>query len=660
MAARGPLHAAGDEPGLLRPRAEREEGRLAGKLAGDNERLRNGMERLYRLFKEAPVLGSLINPRAAEGDLLVAAFHELQPLLEKALAQETKDDTAHEMAVTARGLAKAAEILAGQFTLVATNVPYLGRGKQEDVLKHYLDGVYSESRWDLATAFVERCKTLCAQAGAVSLVTPSQWCTGDKYISFRNTQIRRTSWNIAARLGTNAFETISGEVVNVILMILSCMQPEVDHIVNFLDLSGLQLPSDKEAGMRTAGIQLFNQVSQLKNPDKRVTFRNSTSQKLLGAIAKSTEGLSAGDGERFIVKVWEKPCCDSDWRFLQTAPERTSLYCGLTDIVLWEDGNGEMARSDAARIRGHSAWGKPGVVVAKMNGVRASVYLGALFAKNCAVLSTATAGACPAVLEFVTSPAFNDEVQRLDGNLNTATSVFEKVPIDLAYWQKMATEKYPEGLPKPFSSDPTQWVFNGHPKNSDQGLHVAVARLVGYQWPRQTGSRFPDCPALDPDGLEKLADTDGIVCLSATKDEASAAERLRGLLVQALGPFDLRALISRAGPKGSRSETLEEWLRDEFFEQHCTLFHQRPFIWHIWDGHKSGFSALVNYHKLTHANLENLTYVYMGDWIRRQQAAVDSGEAGSDLRLQAAKQLQARLKLILEGEPPYDWTCPDF
>ena len=39
------------------------------------------------------------------------------------------------MAVTARGLAKAAEILAGQFTLVATNVPYLGRGKQDEVLK---------------------------------------------------------------------------------------------------------------------------------------------------------------------------------------------------------------------------------------------------------------------------------------------------------------------------------------------------------------------------------------------------------------------------------------------------------------------------------------------------------------------------------------------
>ena len=95
------------------------------------------MERLYRLFKDAAVLGSLINPRAGEGDLLEAAFHELQPLLEKALAQETKDDTAHEMAVTARGLAKAAEILAGQFTLVATNVPYLGPTKPPPAQKFF-------------------------------------------------------------------------------------------------------------------------------------------------------------------------------------------------------------------------------------------------------------------------------------------------------------------------------------------------------------------------------------------------------------------------------------------------------------------------------------------------------------------------------------------
>ncbi len=46
-------------------------------LAGDNDRLKRGMKRLYSLFKDAPVLGSLINPRALDGNLIEAESHEL-------------------------------------------------------------------------------------------------------------------------------------------------------------------------------------------------------------------------------------------------------------------------------------------------------------------------------------------------------------------------------------------------------------------------------------------------------------------------------------------------------------------------------------------------------------------------------------------------------
>jgi hypothetical protein len=170
--------------------------------------------------------------------------------------------------------------------------------------------------------------------------------------------------------------------------------------------------------------------------------------------------------------------------------------------------------------------------------------------------------------------------------------------------------------------------------------------LLGYRWPRQAGSSFPDCPALGPDDLEELVDGDGIVCLSSTIGKAPAAERLRELLARAWGKdWNTTVLEDLLARVDYASKTLDDWLRDAFFEQHCALFHNRPFIWHIWDGHKNGFSAMVNYHQLTHANLEKLTYAYLGDWIRRQQAAVDTGDAGSDARLQAAKQLQSRLKL---------------
>ncbi|MGB4804980.1 MAG: hypothetical protein WBV59_20225, partial [Anaerolineae bacterium] len=105
---------------------------------------------------------------------------------------------------------------------------------------------------------------------------------------------------------------------------------------------------------------------------------------------------------------------------------------------------------------------------------------------------------------------------------------------------------------------------------------------------------------------------------------------------------------------GYAGKTLDDWLADGFFSQHCRLFHNRPFIWHIWDGRKDGFAALVNYHKLDRARLEKLTYTYLGAWISRQRDEQGASIGGADGRLVAALALQKKLVAILEGEPPYD------
>ncbi len=52
--------------------------------------------------------------------------------------------------------------------------------------------------------------------------------------------------------------------------------------------------------------------------------------------------------------------------------------------------------------------------------------------------------------------------------------------------------------------------------------------------------------------------------------------------------------------------------------------------------------------------LDRLIYTYLGDWIKRQEQGVAQNESGADARLLAAQQLQEKLKLIAEGEPPYD------
>lgn len=632
-------------------------------LAGDDERLQRGMAKLYTLFKDAPVLGSLINPRLARADLMAAGFNELQPLLEKALAQENEDDTAHEMAVTAQGVAKAAEILAGQFTLVATNVPYLGRGKQGEVLMDYCARVHPEAKADLATCFVGRCLEFCAKGSSTALVTPQNWLFLGGYMKLRQQLLKDSRWDCVARLGEHAFDSTQAAGAFVALVSLSSTASSRAHAFPGFDASDGRVPNEKAVALCSQLPMLTIQQAQLKNPDARIVIGEALAEASpLGDYCECYQGIVTGDQSRFCRGFWEIIGHGKAWVPLRASYENGSPYSGVEQVLLWEEGKGQL-HEYAARTRdqlhdmhesGNRAWGRNGVAVNRMRSLRTTLYFGEHFENCLAVIVPKNPNVLPAVWAFCSDATFEKSVRALDQKVSLTNATLVKIPFDLAHWQKVASEKYPHGLPKPHSNDPMQWLFNGHPKDSDHPLHVAVARLLGYQWPRQNGSSFPDCPALGPDGLETLADDDGIVCISATKGEAAAAERLRALLAQAHGPFDLAALLASASPKGSNAGTLEDWLRDEFFEQHCALFHQRPFIWHVWDGHKSGFSALVNYHKLDHANLEKLTYAYLGDWIRRQQAAVEAGEAGSDARLAAAKTLQARLKLILDGEPPFD------
>jgi len=631
------------------------------KIAGDNQKLQRGMERLYRLFKEAPVLGSLIDPRAGERDLLVASFHELQPLLEKALAQETKDDTTHEMAVTARGLAKAAEILAGQFTLVATNVPYLGRGKQDDVLKEYCERVHPDAKSDVSTCFVERCLDFCRCGGSTALVTPQNWLFQGAYAGLREKLLTGCEWTALARLGSNAFQDMNWWAAVTLLSIFSKQVPSDTATILGLDVGELKDQGEKARLLIEKSIQRVSQKAQTRNPDCLVTFEDNEGVQLLCELARSTEGLSTGDGDRYLRGYWEIPAISDEWSFFHVTADETVPYGGLSEIIFWEGGNGELSRSAGARIQGHSSWRKSGVLVSRMNRLKCTLYLGTLYDKMAVVLVPKEPAHLPALWAFCCSDDYHDAVRAVSQNVAVATATLAQVPFDLAHWRKVAAEKYPHGLPKPFSSDPTQWLFNGHPQGSELPLQVALARLLGCQWPRQTGSSFPDCPALGPDGLEKLADDDGIVCIPPVRGEEPAAERLRKVLAAAYGrdwKAGMELELIRA--TGSDAGDLEGWLRNDFFEEHCDLFRQRPFIWHVWDGRKrDGFHALVNYHRLAAGDkgrrtLENLTHSYLGDWITRQKDSLKREEEGAEERLAAALALKERLEAILGGEPPFD------
>jgi len=638
-------------------------------LAGDDERLCNGMARLYDLFRDAPILGSLIDPSfALENSLFEARFDELRPLLEKAMSAEKDDYEQHELGVAACGIADAVQILGGLYHLIITNVPYLGRGKQTNLIKEFCAQYYYEAKNDIATVFLDRLLRLNSIAGTTALVMPQNWLFLTTYKKLRMRMLKTRRWDVVAKLGPGAFEAISGEVVNVALLAISASAPPKGHAFAGIDATAPRTAREKAGLLRDAELKTVVQAEQLKNPDCTVSLELEASQKFLAEYADSWQGLVTTDNNRYVRFFWEIRRVQRCWEYFVSSPSKTGDWVGRELIIKWDKEQGPLHfEGKAHNFPPRSALSKPGVLLSQVRNFYVTLYSGEIFNDGSVPIIPKDKSLVPALYAYCQASEFTQAVRAVTQALRVTNGYFLKIPFDLEYWQKVAAEKYPNGLPEPYSDDPTQWIFHGHPAVSTSPLQVAVARLLGYRWPAE----LDDSMRLSPEArelvqrcreLEDYADSDGIVCISSVRGEDPAAERLRALLAAAYGddwsPTKEQELIAATG---SEAKELDEWLRNDFFEQHCKLFHHRPFIWHIWDGRRrDGFHALVNYHKLAEGNgkgrqvLESLTYSYLGEWITRQKDGVKRGEGGAEDRLAAALELQKRLIAILEGEPPFD------
>ena len=622
-------------------------------------RVEYGFAALHDLFVKAPVLGSLINPRCVGGDILTADFETLEQLLGKALAVAESDEIA-EMAVAARGMAKAAELLGMRFVLVVTNVPFLGRGKQNIILRNYLEANYGDAKRDLATAMFRRCLDFVAPTGTVAAVTPQNWLFLISYTMLRERLLRAATLNAVAVLGPRAFDTANLWDIYTALTVFTATSPPSNAVFTGFDANE---GADRHAIARElsrGALTLSVQARQCTNPDSRISMNEGASGPLLQKYATAYKGITPSDLPKFGRRFWEGFDTEK-FRFWGSTTRETSLFKGKSLVLRVDESFQEAVNNKSAQIRGTNAWGKLGISVSQMGDLPASLSLGEAFDTNAAVVVPHDPADLPAIWAFCSSPEYNKAVRKIDRALKVTNANLVKIPFDINRWRQVAVKRYPAGLPKPHSDDPTQWLFGGNPNRSDTTLQVAVARLLGYRWPRQTGSSFMDCPSVGFDGLEHHADEDGIVCLATYASEASARERLVALLADAFGAnWSAARLAGLLAASGFGDKSLDDWLHDGFFVEHCKLFHHRPFVWHIWDGRRDGFHALVNYHRLAapggegRRTLEKLIYSFLGVWIDRQRAEMENDTLGAEVRLAHAEHLRGNLQKILEGDPPYD------
>lgn len=638
--------------------------------------LTEALDILEKQFNEASVLGSLVDVKSAlkSDSLFKIEWESVANVLDLSVSTKSSDEYV-ETVISAHGVIETAAMLASDYHLIATNVPFRQADDLSDVLIKHIKTYYPQSKSDLATVFHQRLINLLNRSGVLAIVQPQGFLYKDYYRQYRKKVFKSLSVPVIARLGAGAFREITGEEVKVILGIYKKQNFSANESI-------YQISADDYEYDQKANVLIDSELTVTKASNALIS-KNSilalsnegTSSDLLEVYADFSNGIQTGDYLRFGRRFWEiKKLCGS-WTLQLTTVDQTKPWAGRSNCLNWGEGDlisfVELKLGEGkagAWIRGTHLCNAKGVAISAMGKLKATLFNGEHFDDNTVVLIPKNPDHLAKLWDFCSSTNYDVLVRKIDQSSKVRGALlrvnFKPCEADISSLPPIATD------------DPTQWIFHGHPCGSliwdeetkwtthanlrvdDTALQVAVARLLGYRWPAELDQNMELAAeqrewVVRSQELNQFTDDDGIVCLPAVRGEKAADQRLEALLQAAYGdawttPLKNRLLETVGG------KSLNQWLRDKFFEQHCKLFQHRPFIWHIWDGLNDGFSALVNYHMLDKAGLERLIYTYLGDWIRTQQSGMVSGEDGAQERLAAAEALKRELEAILEGEAPYD------
>ena len=272
-----------------------------------------GISQLIEQLRYADTYGSLI--RVPEG--ASALFREIARRIEARERPQVLGGADSEEWLRAADMCEILED--GRYTTLIANPPYLGTKKVKDPLKRFANKHYKRSSTDLCTMFIERAASLAQRRGAIGMITMHAWMFLDSYRELRPWILSAMSIDSMAHLGTRAFDSIGGEVVQTTAFTTTNASCDADRAGAYMRLVDGRNEAEKA--------QLLREAATNKDHDLHFEMSASTlavipgrpivywaSQEMLDAFAEGTplgeiapakQGLATADNERFLRQWFE-------------------------------------------------------------------------------------------------------------------------------------------------------------------------------------------------------------------------------------------------------------------------------------------------------------------------------------------------------------------
>ena len=277
-------------------------------VAGRDASIRNDLDELRIVFNNAKEYGSIINVPPINYTVLYERMQEIESTPIENLVEIQYQRGAVEELLP---LIWQAEILAGEYDVVATNPPYMNRYSAR--LKDFIGEHYDEYKGDLFSVFVYRNFGFCKENGYSGFMTPMVWMFIRTYEELRRFIINEKSFTTLIQFEYSAFEEAT-------VPICSFVVKNGHETTNglFFKLSDFRGGMDIQRAKIEEAIKDRNcgyyyetdEVNFTKIPGAPIAYwvsdallRDFSIGKPIGDLYKTITGSSTGDNGQFL-RLW--------------------------------------------------------------------------------------------------------------------------------------------------------------------------------------------------------------------------------------------------------------------------------------------------------------------------------------------------------------------
>ena len=435
-------------------------------------------------FKDAKELGSIINL-----DCTLEQLDELNTYL-----SDLKDKSEslglveqveiHDLDDVLKPLIRQAILLVQKYDAVITNPPYMAPNGIEKI---YVQKHYPDSKSDLCTVFIEKCRSLTKKNAYQAMITMHSWMFLSSYEKLRSKLLDTSTLINMAHLGARAFDEIGGEVVQTTTFIFQNNSIK-DYLTKFKRLVDYNTQDLKEEEyLKDNNLYITSSNNFNKIPGSPIAywvnkrFIDSFKMKQLSYYGEIITGMTIGDNNKYL-RLWhevsnkkiafsqsdidEINLNDTNWIPYSKGGQRRNWYGNYDYIVNWSKSNKfNRPKSTMKRLYLKRALTWPFIKSGNFSARR--LPMGSLwdvagspcFFKDEVVENT--------VLAFLCSKVANYIIKIINPTINVQAIDINHLPLDINY--DLKTKCHPITIEncdlsrKDWDSFETSWDFIKHP-----------------------------------------------------------------------------------------------------------------------------------------------------------------------------------------------------